>query len=208
MARNLRTLIGMPVICDGKKLGRVAQAAVSDNLTRMKGLWVDAGLFGTRFLPSEEISVIGDVAVVADTPGKRKKMRERPIFLRAISTDGERLGAIVGAYVDEISFLIVALELSSGYPDDFMRGRQKIRDFSADRRRAEAIVSPDGKEEKRDAQRDDEGSDDGGAAGRRGGDDLRDRQLEDGAEMAHTGAQGRTLDGEQDRRNSGKIAKK
>lgn len=181
MARNLRQLIGLPVIFEGKKLGRVVQAAVSENLQRMRGLWVDTGVFGTRYIPSENIEVIGDVSVVVDAPGKRKRMRERPIFLRAVSTDGERLGAIVGGYVDELSFLIVALELSSGYPDDFMRGRRKIREFCADRRRGEVVVPRDGKEGQTDAHRNDAGPGDRRAVGRRRGDDLRRCQLEDGA---------------------------
>ena len=61
--KNLRLLVGMPVICEGRKLGRVVQAQVSGELTRMTGLFVDAGLKGTRFIPAEDVNVLGDVAV-------------------------------------------------------------------------------------------------------------------------------------------------
>ena len=55
--KNLRLLVGMPVICGGRKLGRVVQAQVSEELTRMTGLFVDAGIKGTRFIPSSDVSV-------------------------------------------------------------------------------------------------------------------------------------------------------
>ena len=51
MEKTLRALQGLPVVCAGKRVGRVAQAALSDDLRRMDGLWVDAGLGGARFVP-------------------------------------------------------------------------------------------------------------------------------------------------------------
>ena len=38
--RNMRLLVGMPVICEGRKLGRVIQAQVSEDLTHMTGLFI------------------------------------------------------------------------------------------------------------------------------------------------------------------------
>ena len=59
MEKTLRALQGLPVVCAGKRVGRVAQAALSDDLRRMDGHWVDAGLGGARFVPAEEIEVLG-----------------------------------------------------------------------------------------------------------------------------------------------------
>ena len=69
--KNLRLLVGMPVICGGRKLGRVVQAQVSEELTRMTGLFVDAGIKGTRFIPASDVSVLGDVAVLERSEGRR-----------------------------------------------------------------------------------------------------------------------------------------
>ena len=93
MEKTLQSLSGLPVVCAGKRVGRVAQAALSDDLRRMDGLWVDAGLGGARFVPSEAIEVLGAVSVTVDAPGKREKLKKRPLFRRAVTTDGARLGA-------------------------------------------------------------------------------------------------------------------
>ena len=45
--KNMRLLVGMPVICNGRKLGRVVQAEISEDLTRMTGLFIDALLTQT-----------------------------------------------------------------------------------------------------------------------------------------------------------------
>ena len=79
MEKTLRSLYGLPDVCAGKRIGRVAQAALSDVLTRMDGLWVDAGLGGARFVPAEAIEVLGEVSVTVDMPGKRQKMKKTPL---------------------------------------------------------------------------------------------------------------------------------
>ena len=64
--RKLRTLIGMPVVVQNRRIGRVVQAALSEDLTSLDGLWVDEGLRGTRLIPSESLEMLGRIAVVAD----------------------------------------------------------------------------------------------------------------------------------------------
>ena len=76
MEKTLRSLNGLPVVCAGKRVGRVAQAALSGDLRRMDGLWVDTGLGGARFVPAEAIEVLGDVSVTVDAPGKREKLKK------------------------------------------------------------------------------------------------------------------------------------
>ena len=124
--RKIRSLIGMPVICSRRKIGRLAQANLSADLQRMEGIWVDGGLAGTRYIPSEHLSMLGEHAVLSDVRGTRRKCTGHPIFYRAISTNGRRIGAIVGAEVDEISFLVCALELTLGFWDDLYRGRRRV----------------------------------------------------------------------------------
>lgn len=131
MEKTLRSLSGLPVVCAGKRIGRVAQAALSDDLTRMDGLWVDAGLGGARFVPAEAIEVLGEVSVTVDMPGKRQKMQKTPLFRRAVGTDGTRLGAVVGANVDCVTFQVTSLTVSTGYWDDLLYGRLNIRRFAA-----------------------------------------------------------------------------
>ena len=95
--RKLRNLIGMPVILHRQKIGRLIQADLSDDLKRMEGIWVDSGLKGTRYIPSEHLGMIGEMAVLTDSRGTRRRARAQSLLRRAVSTDGSRLGAIVGA---------------------------------------------------------------------------------------------------------------
>ncbi len=128
--RKLRNLIGMPVICEKQRIGTVVGADLSDDLKQLEGIWMDCGLPGTRYIPSDLLVMIGSVAVMTDVRGQKKRMRIKRLLYRAISTDGRRIGAITGAEIDEISFLVTALELARGIWDDLIGGRDRITDYS------------------------------------------------------------------------------
>ena len=178
MEKTLQSLSGLPVICAGKRVGRVAQAALSDDLKRMDGLWVDAGLGGARFVPAEEIEVLGDVSVTVDAPGKREALKKTPLFRRVVTTDGARLGAVVDAKVDCATFQVVSLTVSAGYWDDLFFGRLDIRRFAATED-GEVVADLQTREEEDDAERNVQGYGRRGPVGRRGGDAVRRDELED-----------------------------
>lgn len=138
--RKIRNLIGMPVICHRQRVGRLVQADLSADLRRMEGIWVDCGLKGTRYIPAEQLSMIGERAVMADSRGKRRRCASTSMLHRAVSTDGSRLGAIVGAEVDEISFQVRSLELTRGFWDDLRTGRSRVENYNASSGGAEVIV--------------------------------------------------------------------
>lgn len=133
--RSVRSIMGLPVIHNGEKVGRVSGVKLSRDLARLQGVWVDTGFAGGRFVDEGEIDVLGDVSVLTRDGGRREKCGEKPRFRRAVSASGQRLGAITDAFVDEDSRDILAVELSSGFLDDLIRGRQRISQFS---------VCPDG----------------------------------------------------------------
>ena len=85
--RKIRNLIGMPVICRRQKVGRLVQAELSPDLKRLDGIWVDSGLRGTRYIPAEHVGTIGQVAVLADNRGRRRRCNTEPLLYRAVSTD-------------------------------------------------------------------------------------------------------------------------
>ena len=138
--RKLRNLIGMPVLCQRQKLGRLVQVELSDDLARLEGVWVDGGLKGTRYIPSEQLEMIGEVAILADSRGARRRCTARPLLMRAVSTGGERVGAIVGAEVDELSFQVRALELTHGFWDDLNAGRTRVERYTAQPEKSMVIV--------------------------------------------------------------------
>lgn len=138
--RKVRAMIGMPVICLNRKIGRMVQAEITEDMKQLSGIWVDAGLRGTRYIPSESLEMLGQVAIMADDCGKRKHLTSTRIFHRAVSTDGQRLGAITGAEVNELSFAVESLELSAGIWDDLFSSRQRIQRYTVNRENGEVIV--------------------------------------------------------------------
>lgn len=129
--RKLRNLIGMPVVFRRQKIGRLIQAELSPDLKRLEGIWIDGGLKGTRYIAAEHLGMIGENVVLSDSRGIRRRTRVRSLMRRAISTDGCRAGAVTGADVDELSFLVCALELSRGFWEDLWFGRLQIRSYNA-----------------------------------------------------------------------------
>lgn len=194
--RKLRALIGMPVLCGSRRIGRVVQPQLTEDLTQLKGIWISAGLGGTRFVPCEALEMIGTVAVLTDDRGSRGRMKARPLLLRAVSTDGRRIGAITGAEIDEVSFAVNALELSAGLWEDLLMGRARVTRYSVNAESGEVIIDPaaDEREENAYEGRIDEGADRGHADRRLGGDDLRRHELADGAQVEPEGQADRQLD--------------
>ena len=194
--RKLRALIGMPVVCHNRRIGRLIQPELDAELTRLKGIWVSAGLRGTRYIPAESLQLLGRVAVLTDDVGRRGHMRSAPLFQRATSTDGQRLGAITGAEIDELSLGIVSLELSQGFWDDMLTGRQRIERYTVSRETGEIIIEPN--ETTREGRINEgwhgQGVDHGNADWRRCGDGLRSDELADGTEMESEGQDDRQLD--------------
>lgn len=138
--RTIRSLISLPVVVNNRKVGRVLQAELSDNLKQLDGLWINSVLFGTRFISSDSIETLGRVSVIADSPGTKKRCSVSPLLRRAVGTDGSRLGAIIGAEIDDLSFQVVSLELSFGMWDDLLNGRRHIRHFTLNRASGDVIV--------------------------------------------------------------------
>lgn len=193
--RSVRGLIGMPVVCGGRRLGRVLRAELAQDLTRLEGIWVGAGLRGARFIPSEQLQLIGSVAILADGPGVRRRMGAAAGIRRAIASDGRRLGAVTGAEVDELSFRVAALEVSAGAWDDLFRRRRHVRRYTVNPQSGEVVIDPTDYEREAFFNEDwnDEGAFDGHADRWIGGDDLRGDELADAAQVEPAGEEDRQL---------------
>ena len=183
--QTARGMIGMPVVCGGKRIGRTVQADIAGDLSRMEGIWLSAGFRGTRYIPADSVEMLGETAVIVDYAGVRKNLRQQPLFRRAVSTDGQRLGAITNAEIDGLSFAVTALELSCGVWDDLAHRRQRVELFTVNPQNGEVIVDPAGQEKEGefDEERIDEGTDRGDADRRFGRDGIRRDELADGAQL-------------------------
>lgn len=128
--RSAKSLLGMPVIHAGRRLGLVAYVMPDEDFQKIHGLYLHCGLTGSRFIECAQLDMIGEVAVLAHAAGRRSPLNQRPLFRRALAPDGQRIGAITDTLIDENSLCIEALELSHGYLDDLALGRTHVRQFS------------------------------------------------------------------------------
>ena len=194
--RKLRSLTGMSVVCGSHRIGRLLRAELTADLRQLSGIWVGAGLMGTRFIPAERLEMLGRVAVMADDRGRRGSMRSSPLLKRAVSTDGRRLGAITGAEIDELSFGVIALELSAGLWDDLARHRQRVTRYTVNPDNGEVIIDPVEATREEGAHEGwfDEGPADRYADRRVGGDDIRRHELADGEALEPEGPPDGQLD--------------
>ncbi len=144
--KHLGAIGGMPVVCGGTRVGRVLSAQLTPDLRRLGGLHVDLGMKGRRFLPADRVRVLGDVAVVAEGGFEKGPLSCARLPARALSPAGARLGCITGAWLDEATGEVQALELSAGYWEDLFSGRIPVR-FYRVRRGGEIVVFGEGGEE-------------------------------------------------------------
>ncbi len=193
--RTVRGMLGMPVVCDGRKIGRMIQADIAEDFRQLDGIWLNAGLRGARYIPSDRLEMIGKACIISDDRGGKKPMRAQPVFRRAVSTDGQRLGAITGAEIDEITFSVTALELSAGLWDDLLWRRQRVTRFAVNRETGEVVIDLNGQDKEAQAHegQHDEGADNGHADRRIGGHGLRRDELAEGEGMEPTGQENRQL---------------
>ena len=133
--KSVRSMLGMPVVLNGRRIGRVSGVQLSKQLSQVRGVWVDRGFKPRRYLDEDGIELIGDVSLLAKSAGRREKGEGKTIFTRALAEDGSRAGAITDAYVDPETGEVLALELSRGVWDDLIRGRSRVSHYT---------VRPDG----------------------------------------------------------------
>ena len=183
--QTARGMTGMPVVCGGKRIGRMIQPDIDRDLKRMKGIWMSAGVRGTRYIPAENVEMLGRSAIIVDDGGCRRHMEPQPLFRRAVGTDGRRIGAVTNAEIDGLTFAVTALELSAGLWDDLVRQRKRVASFTVNRETGDVIVDLAGNEMEGEwhEERIDEGPDRGDADRRIGGDGIRRHELADGEEM-------------------------
>ena len=133
---------------------------------------------------------------MAEDRGRRRSMRSKPLLKRAVSTDGRRMGAITGAEIDELSFAVTALELSSGLWEDLAHRRRRVTRYTVNPDNGEVIIDPVEATREEGAHEGwfDEGPADRYADRRLGGDDIRRHELADGEALEPEGPPDGQLD--------------
>jgi len=124
---RLGQLLGLPVVLEGRMIGRVERAVVSPRGDRLRGVTLRRGLGGARWAAQEDIAVLGDVSVVLWRPPSRLP-RDADFSLRSVrDTGGMTLGWVTDAYVRPESFRLTAIEVSLGLMEELRDGRYLAR---------------------------------------------------------------------------------
>lgn len=127
---RMNRLIGLPVVCGEKKLGRVSAVMLTRDGISLSGLMVQGGLRSAKWVPAESILCLGTLCVlVKSADGKRQEAQ--PFRLGRVSdTSGMRLGCVTDARVDEQTLAVDALEITFGPLDDLFTGRRWVQSFT------------------------------------------------------------------------------
>lgn len=145
--QSLRALGMLKLVVDGKDAGRVVQGVLSEDLMRLDGIWADAGLMGLRFIEAEMVCVIGERAVIAEYRGTRLRIRPKKLFIRAVSPEGRRLGAVTDAFIDRTTLMVKGLLLTKGYFEYLTEGCTAVFSFRNDAENRRVVISPDEKDQ-------------------------------------------------------------
>ncbi len=126
---GLKKMVGLPVIVNGKAAGSVLRGVLTEDGRALRGLVMRGGLRGTRWIPREQITLVGRLSVIATGKPLRMPRAADYRLFRVSNTDGARLGVVTDALINEETLRVSALEISGGPLDDLIDGRWYVTNY-------------------------------------------------------------------------------
>ena len=120
---GLKKMTGLPVILNGKAVGSVLRGVLTEDGRSLRGIVVRGGLWGARWIPREQIALVGRISVIASGNTGRVPRGAGYRLFRVSDGDGMRLGIVTDALLNEETLRVSALEISAGPMDDLVDGR-------------------------------------------------------------------------------------
>ena len=120
---GLKKMMGLPVIADGKSIGTVARGVLTEDGRSLRGIVVRGRLRGARWLPRDQITLVGRISVIARGRSARVPRNAAYHLVRVSDAEGARLGVVTDALLNEETLRVAALEISGGPIDDLVDGR-------------------------------------------------------------------------------------
>ena len=127
---RLGGVTGLPVVCAGQLTARVEQTVLTQDGRRLRGLVVRRGFGGARWLPVEDVQVMGQVTVIAARkPGKLP--RDADFALGSVrDTAGLELGRVTDVFITGDHGHVAAIEITLGPLEEMTCGRMLAREFA------------------------------------------------------------------------------
>lgn len=120
---GLKKMIGLPVIVDGQQTGSVLRGVLTEDGRSLRGIVLRGGLKGARWLPRDQIELVGRVSVIGQGKPQRVPKDATYRLFRVTDAEGARLGIVTDALLHEETLRVMALEISAGPLDDLIDGR-------------------------------------------------------------------------------------
>ena len=148
---GLKKMTGLPVVLNGKSIGSVMRGVLTEDGRTLRGIVVRGGLRGARWLPREQIALVGKISVIASGKAGRVPRDADYRLFRVSDGDGMRLGIVTDALLNEETLRVAALEISCGPMDDLIDGRWYATAYHVQPRNGWGHVTvPHGREEVRE----------------------------------------------------------
>jgi len=134
MLVNSQAIKGLPVICgrNGKKVGIVSDVQYTPGRKKIDGIIIQeqSHMYSSNYIPMEKIVTFGEAAVIVKEDcfkTKTEKGRITPIIGKTVMrADGYELGVISDIVFDSADGWIVGFEISKGFIDDLLDGRNLL----------------------------------------------------------------------------------
>ncbi|MBQ6960386.1 MAG: hypothetical protein IJP78_05340 [Clostridia bacterium] len=148
---GLKKMTGLPVILNGKSIGSVMRGVLTEDGRTLRGIVVRGGLRGAKWVPREQIALVGKISVIASGKAGRVPRDADYRLFRVSDGDGMRLGIVTDALLHEETLRVAALEISCGPLDDLIDGRWYATAYHVQSRNGWGHVTvPHGREEVRE----------------------------------------------------------
>jgi len=133
-------IIGLPDINkrDGNQIGRIKDIVYQNGKKKIAGLIIqrEGLLKKKRFIPLEDIVILGDVSVIVNAKRERDPLNiattadleefSDTLGASVITKEGKELGQISNIIIDEKTGLVEGFEISKGFFDDVFNGRRLV----------------------------------------------------------------------------------
>ena len=111
---SLGRMTGLPVVTDGKLLGRVERGVLEKDAHGLRGLVVRKGLGAAKWVPSGNITVLGGACVLVQGAPQRLPKDCAPGLTHVYGTSGEMLGMVTDVLLSPETLRVTGLEISYG----------------------------------------------------------------------------------------------
>ena len=122
---GLKAILGLPVVVDGRQVGRVEAGYLTESGEELLGLVIRNGMRGARWLDAGQIVSLGGVCVLAAGCPQRLPKQLAPMPGPVWDPCGLRLGRVTDVYLRGLR--VEALEIFLGPWDDRRFGRMVAR---------------------------------------------------------------------------------